>query len=163
MPSKEKIFPLVFFNLIVLEQKDVDSINKLRKELSKSAEKRPDVDKDTLTAILSQSNFLFIIFRYYDSNEIIGMASIYYAKTTINPEGIGRVEDVVIDKRYHGHGLGDLMIDRLKYLAKSRGLSKLELTSNPDNPDRLSAIQLYLKHGFKKRETSCYELDLKEL
>ena len=157
MSDKNRFVPDILVGPSVLDKKDVESINRLRKQLSGSAQ---DISQTTLTDILCQPNFRLIIFKDPESDEVIGMASIYYAKTTINFDGVGRVEDVVIDERYRGHGLGDLMVRYLISTAKILRLSKLELTSNPNNPNRLTAIQLYLKQGFKKRETNCYRLDL---
>lgn len=156
MAEQERFVPDILVGPSILEQKDVDAVNRLMKQLSDSAQ---DINRNKLTDILCQPNFRIIIFKDPGTDEVIGMASLYYYKAICAPLGIGKVEDVVIDKRYRGKGLGDLLVKYLISLSKSLKLQILELTSDPDNPERLPAIELYKKHGFKERGGYFY-LDL---
>ena len=155
MSIKAESNPDILINPVRLSVKDIASINKLLSQLSKNP---PELNGQTIQDIINQPNFNWIVFIDPESDEIIGMASFFYSKTFMTSGGIGRIEDVVIDERYHGHGFGDLIVKYLMSMANVLGLAKLELTSNSS---RQSANALYLKHGFKKRETNCYVMELK--
>jgi len=64
-----------------------------------------------------------------------------------------RIEDVVVDGRLRGKGLGrEIMTLTLEALEKD-GVERIELTSRPS---RLAANALYQSLGFKLRETNVY-------
>ncbi|MDP3697593.1 MAG: GNAT family N-acetyltransferase [Candidatus Taylorbacteria bacterium] len=154
MTEQKKFVPDILVGPSVLEQKDVDGINRLMKQLFDKAQ---EISRGKLTDILCQPNFRMIIFKDPDTNEVIGMASLYCYKALYAPGGVGRVEDVVIDERYRGKGLGKLIMQCLISLAKNRQLETLELTSNPQ---RVEANILYPKLGFNKHDTNYYVMDL---
>lgn len=159
--SEQNLFvPNVLIGPSVLEQKDVDAVNRLHRQLALSAEDANqiiDIGRGKLTDILCQPNCRLIFFKDSDSDEVIGMASLYYYKTLYSPSGIGRVEDVVVDERYRGKGLGKLIMKYLISLARHLHLEVLELTSNPK---RVEANKIYLGLGFEKYDTNYYIKDL---
>jgi ribosomal protein S18 acetylase RimI-like enzyme len=65
------------------------------------------------------------------------------------------IEDVVIDERVRGKGVGKLLTGYAIQFAKAQGATAIELTSNPN---RVVANQLYQSLGFKRRETNTYRL-----
>ena len=66
-----------------------------------------------------------------------------------------RIEDVVVDERLRGKGLGrKIMEDTLAALRKA-GVAHIELTSHPS---RVAARALYRSLGFKPRRTGVFEL-----
>ena len=76
--------------------------------------------------------------------EIIGTASIHIIKK-INRK-IGLIEDVAIDKRCKGMGIGKLLIKHLVELAKIKGVYKTILNSTKKNE------KFYHKIGFKTEQ-----------
>ncbi len=132
-----------------LNQKDIDGINELLKQLSNSFK---ELDKQKIDLILGQPNFRLIIFKCYNTGEMIGIATLYFEKTLMSPDGIGKIEDVVIGKNYRGLGLGEEIMNYIISLAKGINLSRIDLTSNPNNPNRKIAIKLYEKLGFEKKD-----------
>lgn len=130
----------------------LQDINKLLLQLRRDPSEPLGTEQD-LNDIVSDKNILFIAVR--DGEKIIGMATGYLAqkfgkKTTF-------VEDVVVDETYRGQGLGQKVMEVLIQEAKKAGASQLYLTSGPD---RVAAQKLYLRLGFKKRETEVFKLTL---
>jgi ribosomal protein S18 acetylase RimI-like enzyme len=72
------------------------------------------------------------------------------------PTGIRSViEDVVVDESTRGHGIGEALMKRAIDLAREKGAKNISLTSNPM---REAANRLYLRVGFRKRETNIYQI-----
>lgn len=158
--SEKRFVPDILVGPSVLEQKDVDAVNRLRRQLALSPEEVAsivDISKGKLTDILCQPNCQFVFFKDPETDEIIGTASLYYHKTFYEPGGTGRVEDVIIDERYRGKGLGKLLMRFIFATARNLRLKTLELTSNPK---RVEANKMYLEFGFKKYDTNYYVMDL---
>ena len=93
-----------------------------------------------------------------DCNEIVGMItmSIYDALS-------GRkawIEDFVVDCKYRGTGIADLLFHRAIDEAKKNQVDIIYLTSGSS---RLRAHAFYDKMGMKKRDTSVYEMKIKSL
>jgi ribosomal protein S18 acetylase RimI-like enzyme len=74
------------------------------------------------------------------------------------PTGIRSIiEDVIVDSSARGQGIGDALMKYAIKLAREKGAQNISLTSNPM---REAANRLYLRVGFKKRETNAYQLKL---
>jgi len=117
--------------------------------------------------IIEQPNLyvLGVFDTYYD--QMVGMASLKVVETRMFTQDYdaGFIGDVVVDKKYRGLGLGEKLITTLVEMAKGLKVTHINLTSNPNNPERASAIKLYEKLGFKKigelNGSNYYRLDLK--
>ena len=71
------------------------------------------------------------------------------------PTGIRSIiEDVIVDNSARGQGIGDALMKYAINLAREKGAQNIALTSNPM---REAANRLYLRVGFKKRETNAYQ------
>lgn len=86
---------------------------------------------------------------------IIGMASIIIYEIPTGKKGI--IEDVVVDEKYRGQGLGQQLTQKLIDIAKQNYAKYVDLTSSPS---RIAANELYKKMGFEKRETNVYRLKI---
>ena len=74
------------------------------------------------------------------------------------PTGIRAwIEDVVVDDRARGKGVGELLNRFALDLARTKGAKTVELTSRPS---REAANRLYRRIGFVPRETNVYRYDL---
>ena len=74
------------------------------------------------------------------------------------PTGIRSIiEDVIVDISARGEGIGEALMLRAIELAREKGAQNISLTSNPL---RGAANRLYLRVGFKKRETNAYQIRL---
>lgn len=79
--------------------------------------------------------------------KVVGMAMMFVNRKLYSASGY--IEDVVMDGAYRGRGIAKKLMARLIELARQQKLGKIDLTSNPNNPDRAKAIGMYLKLGFK--------------
>jgi ribosomal protein S18 acetylase RimI-like enzyme len=70
------------------------------------------------------------------------------------PTGVRAIiEDVVVDQRWRGRGIGRALVANLLGLAREKGAPGVSLTSNPG---RTAANQLYVRMGFSLRSTNSY-------
>ena len=63
------------------------------------------------------------------------------------------IEDVVVTSEARGQGIGERLTRRALEIARSKGALEVGLTSRPE---RQAANALYVKLGFKQRETNVY-------
>ena len=74
------------------------------------------------------------------------------------PSGVkGWIEDVVVDSRHRGLGLGKRLLLFVHQCAKELGVGSLILTSAPH---RVEANGLYRSLGYEQRNTNAYRLKL---
>jgi ribosomal protein S18 acetylase RimI-like enzyme len=64
-----------------------------------------------------------------------------------------RIEDVIVDERARGRGIGEALTLTAVRRAFEEGAANVELTSNPA---RLAANRLYQRLGFTLRQTNVY-------
>ena len=87
-----------------------------------------------------------------DFREIIGALTLTVYRV---PTGIRSIiEDVIVDNSARGQGIGDALMKYAIDLARRKGAGNISLTCNPK---REKANRLYLRMGFKKRETNAYQ------
>ena len=96
-----------------------------------------------------------ILMTAQDDGKVVGMATLHILPTT--EKRIAHVDDVVVSSAYRGQGLGEKLMRALIDAARERGVASLHLTSRPA---RAAAQALYMKVGFKKRETDVFKLVL---
>jgi ribosomal protein S18 acetylase RimI-like enzyme len=65
----------------------------------------------------------------------------------------GRIEDVIVDERARGKGVGEALVREGMRLANEAGVLMLELTSMPY---RQAANRLYRRLGFVRKPTNVY-------
>ena len=70
-----------------------------------------------------------------------------------------RIEDVVVDERRRGTGLGRRIMQGVLDALRSMNVKHVELTSRPS---RVAATTLYRSLGFTPRKTGVYELHLQQ-
>lgn len=74
------------------------------------------------------------------------------------PSGVrGLIEDVIVDERARGRGVGEALTRAALDLARTAGARTVDLTSRPT---REAANRLYLRVGFVRRETNAYRFTL---
>ena len=125
----------------------IQEINTLLAQLST---RKPQIDVTILQQIIdSPDTHLYI---YYKEGKAAGMLTLasYLAPT-------GRkwwIEDVVVDERYRGCGIGQALVENAALEVHNHGGGSLLLTSRPS---REAANRLYQRAGFEKRETNVYK------
>ena len=154
--ERKKFDPIVLSGPSILSAKDTDEINGLLRQLSDSV---PGLSVQEASTVLSQQNLWLILLKDPRTNRIIAMATLSYNRTLRHPNGRGYLNDVVVDKSYRGLGLGEYLVKFAVATAKNMRLDSIQLTSNRR---RVAANLLYLKHGFRVRDTNCFLLNLDE-
>jgi ribosomal protein S18 acetylase RimI-like enzyme len=128
------------------------SLRDIRRLLPQLTPDNPLPAKRQLQAVVKE-NCLIVV---RDKGRIVGMGLLVsFVKTTGTR---GQIEDVVIDEKYRGKGLGEKLVQRLIKEARRQKLSKVGLTSRPS---RIAANKLYRKLGFTPKKTNVYSLLLK--
>ena len=138
----------------------VDVITKVDDELYEAFQRlvpqltnnNPPPSLNDLAALVRDSSSTLMVARN-EKNEIIGALTLTVYRV---PTGIRSIiEDVIVDNSARGQGVGEALMLRAIEIAKEKGAGNISLTSNPL---RESANRLYLRVGFKKRETNAYQM-----
>lgn len=91
-----------------------------------------------------------------DNNDIIGFGAIIFFQ--IPTKGwTATIQDVVVDSKYRGKGLGKKLLYELLQIAKKNNIQIVNLTSSSK---RIAARKLYQSFGFKLLDTGVFRLEL---
>jgi ribosomal protein S18 acetylase RimI-like enzyme len=124
----------------------VAGFRRLLPQLSSSA---APLEREALAATLGSPSNTVLIAR--DAGEIVGTLTLVLYQV---PTGLrARIEDVVVDSRARGRGVGEALTREALRVAAERNARSVDLTSNPS---RVAANQLYQRIGFELRETNAY-------
>lgn len=66
---------------------------------------------------------------------------------------LGYIEDVVVDERARGQGVGEALVKQALQISAERGASQTDLLSGNHRP---AAIRLYQRVGFQRFETNVW-------
>lgn len=125
----------------------VDAFQRLIPQLTKN---NPPPSPELLTALVKSESSILLLARADDSSILGALALAVYSV----PTGIRSIiEDVIVDQSARGQGIAEALMRRAMDIAKEKGATQVNLTSNPN---RAAANRLYTKMGFKKRETNAY-------
>ena len=91
---------------------------------------------------LSDPNSTTIVISIEDI--IVGVASIHIIKKLTRILGV--IEDVAVNEKYRGKGVGKKLVERLILIGKQKNCDKIVLSSSEENS------KFYEKIGFKKKE-----------
>ncbi len=91
-----------------------------------------------------------------DGKKKLGRAFLYLIKNDLHKRPYGLMEDVFVDEKMRGHGLGSRLIKDIFKEAKKRKCYKLIATSRMDRP---KVHKLYTRFGFKKHGVE-FRIDL---
>ena len=109
-------------------------------------------EKDDLKEIVNAEHTkLFIA----EDEQILGTLTLVLNKIPTGNKAW--IEDVVLDEKARGRGVGKALTQFAIDYACQKGYKKIDLTSTPE---RVVANKLYQKLGFNKRETNVYRLRL---
>lgn len=104
-----------------------------------------------------------VIATVYEDGKIRAMAELHAFTTTT--ERKGQIDNVVADENYRGRKFGEKLMRTLldrAFGADHHPLDLVQLTSNPDNPNRYAARNLYKKLGFKEKYPGFFVIKRKE-
>lgn len=126
----------------------VVGLNRLLPQLSSSAEPLTSEDVDAM--IHSEATTLFVAL-----NEMAVVGTLTLVVFSIPTGRRAWIEDVVVDERSRGAGVGQQLTVAAIDEARLRGVRTIDLTSRSA---REAANAMYVKLGFERRETNVYRL-----
>ena len=127
----------------------VETLQKLLPQLTTNYKSFTQNDLEKI--IGCEATNIFIAYDTDVENQIIGTYSLVIF--SIPTGSIARIEDVIVDEKYRGRGIGREMMLHGINTAKEFGISKIELTTHTS---RIAANKLYQSLGFRKIETNVY-------
>lgn len=128
----------------------LEDVNTLVHQLS---ERLPKCSMELLEKIIANPNVELWVAQ--DGERVIGMATL---AVVMMPEGLrAQMEDIVVDEKYRGQGLGEQLSKKLIERTRERKIGVATLSSRAD---RVAANKLYQKLGFEPRQTNVYRLEL---
>jgi ribosomal protein S18 acetylase RimI-like enzyme len=141
----------VTVGIVVAATDDViAACHRLIPQLSSSS--KPITREELSEIVLGESTVLFAA---RSDGEIVGLLTlaIFRIPTALR----AWIEDVVVDERARGKGVGGALNQAALAEAKRRGAKTVDLTSRPS---REAANRLYQRLGFVRRDTNVYRYDL---
>lgn len=134
----------------IVHQASEELFDAFRRLVPQLTSNNPPPTREDLSALV-QSEATALLAAYADDESILGAASVTVYRV---PTGIRAIiEDVIVDQSARGRGIGEALVRAALEVARERGAAGVSLTSNPK---REAANKLYLKMGFKRRETNAY-------
>jgi ribosomal protein S18 acetylase RimI-like enzyme len=110
---------------------------------------------DEINDLIASPSVLLIARSPDNNGPIVGSGTLAVFRT---PTGLhAHIEDVIVDRKSRGLGIGEALVNRLLLIATELGLNGVSLTCNPS---REAANKLYKKMGFEKWETNVYWYNL---
>ncbi len=141
---------MVIEKLTKATKEALSDINVLLRQLS---ERVPLCTHELLESILENDSLELWVAK--EERRIVGMGELAVVR---KPEGIiAQAEDIVVDEKLRGQGIGKMLSEKLIERARARGARTIQLSSRPS---RTAANALYQKLGFKSHETNSYYLNL---
>ena len=128
----------------------IDACHRLIPQLSSSSQ---PITGDELKEIVASEST--VMFAAHLDGEIVGLLTLAVFRI---PTGLRAwIEDVVVDERARGSGVGEALNQAALAEARRRGAKTVDLTSRPS---REAANRLYQRIGFVQRDTNVYRFDL---
>ena len=129
--------------------KDIDQCLNLLSQLTMVGD--IENQEDILNQIKQQNITIYVI---EDNNSILGISSILIEQKFIHNGGrVGHIEDVVVNKKSRGLGVGKMLIEKCVEKSKQEGCYKVILDCDRKN------VGFYTKCGFHEKDV-CMRLDL---
>ncbi len=130
----------------------VDAFGRLLPQLSASASRLSAEDLHEILEAEATTMFAAVT-----DEGVVGMLILAMFRI---PTGVRAwIEDVVVDERARGKGVGTALTRRAIAYARRHGARTVDLTSRPS---REAANAMYAKVGFVRRDTNVYRFDMSE-
>ena len=140
---------LQIYELTEITDEVVIAFQRLVPQLSSA---NPPPSREDLQAMLAaQGTTVFATRHGKFGEEIIGSLTLVLYQIPTGRRA--RIEDVIVDERARGLGIGEALTRLAVERAFSAGAANVELTSNPA---RIAANRLYQRLGFTLRQTNVY-------
>ena len=128
----------------------VEAFQRLTPQLSSS---NPPPSAEALEAVAASDATRLLVAR--SDGQIVGSLTLVLVRI---PTGLrANIEDVVVDERSRGQGVGRALNEHALELARAAGAVTVDLTSRPS---REAANRLYRRLGFEARDTNVFRYRL---
>jgi ribosomal protein S18 acetylase RimI-like enzyme len=128
----------------------LDALQHLVRELSSSAAKPHGAELEEII----ESPVTRLLVARGETGDVVGMLTLALFRI---PTGMRAwIEDVVVDQRARGTGVGETLVREAIRIAGEHGARTIDLTSNRS---REAANRMYRKLGFSRRDTTVYRID----
>jgi ribosomal protein S18 acetylase RimI-like enzyme len=128
----------------------LDALQHLVRELSSSAAKPHGAELEEII----ESPVTRLLVARGETGDVVGMLTLALFRI---PTGMRAwIEDVVVDQRARGMGVGETLVREAIRIAGEHGARTIDLTSNRS---REAANRMYRKLGFSRRDTTVYRID----
>jgi len=127
----------------------VEAFQRLTPQLSSS---NPPPSAEALQAVAAAEATRLLVAR--SEGQIVGSLTLVLVRIPTGLRAI--IEDVVVDERFRGQGVGRALNEHALQVARAAGAVTVDLTSRPS---REAANRLYLRLGFKPRNTNVYRYE----
>jgi ribosomal protein S18 acetylase RimI-like enzyme len=135
----------------IVTQADEELYDAFQRLIPQLTNNNPPPSLNDLAVLVRDASSTLMVARD-EHGEIVGALTLTVYRV---PTGIRSIiEDVIVDTSARGQGIGDALMKYAINLAREKGAQNISLTSNPM---REAANRLYLRVGFKKRETNAYQ------
>ena len=134
------------FEITEANDSTLDAVNRLLPQLSKSSKL---INWSTLQKLTNSECTRLYVAKEEDT--IFGMLSLVVFSIPTGTKAW--IEDVVVDEKARGKGVGKELMNHAVNIAKELGAKSADLTSRPS---REAANKLYQAIGFEGRETNVY-------
>jgi ribosomal protein S18 acetylase RimI-like enzyme len=138
----------------IVTQADAELYEAFQRLIPQLTQNNPPPSPDNLADLVRNVSSTLMIARDA-SGKIVGALTLSVYRVPTGVRSI--IEDVIVDNAARGQGIGEALMNRAIELAREKGAQNISLTSNPM---REAANRLYLRVGFKKRETNAYQIKL---
>ena len=135
--------------IVILKKNHLSEVyNLLMKNISKFKPLKKNYFRIWSNLSRQKNSYCFVLIKL---NKVIGFGSIFFfLKVRGNMQGV--IEDIVVDKKYRGLGLGKALLLRLFKKAKKQKCYKIILQSNKKQ------LIFYKKNGFKVHNISMQKI-----
>ena len=138
----------------IVTQADEELYQAFQRLIPQLTNNNPPPSLNELTDLVRDSSSTLMIVRD-EAGVIIGALTLAVYRVPSGKRAM--IEDVIVDESAGGRGVGEILMQEAIALAKEKGVGTIALTSSPF---REAANRLYVRMGFKKRETNAYQLKL---
>jgi PhnO protein len=105
-------------------------------------------DKETMSTLYSENisnpNYIYLV--VCDDNTAVGYASCHTQNLLHHAGKVAEIQEMFVKPTYRSNGVGKLLMDELKKIAKEKGALQLEVTTRAV---REKAIQFYVREHFE--------------
>ena len=115
----------------------------------------PVPDMERLRRLIADPDVALLVAR--DGDEIVGTTTVIVYTTPFWIKA--RLDEVVVDARARGKGIGEALVKAALDMGRDRGAQVAELQSGR-GPRRAAAHRLYERLGFKIRDTDVMRIEL---